>query len=217
MLALTGSVIILLLLFVFGLRILMGFSMLLDLIRPSAPNTDNQQTEVLAPVLNPYSEATNSSEITINGNGDKGNTVLIYINDGLGSEAKVADDGSFETKITLTNGENIVSAKQKNPKNVLSPLSNQIRIVYLHDKPALELTSPEDGHKYYGEEKQVTVSGKTDKENSVTVNGRIVVVSVDGSFSVIQNLSGGENKINVKSTDMAGNETTIDRVVYYEE
>jgi hypothetical protein len=51
---------------------------------------------------------------------------------------------------------------------------------------------------------------------SVTVNGQIVVVNADGSFSAALTLAVGANTITVIATDLAGNQTTNSRTITYD-
>ena len=81
--------------------------------------------------------------------------------------------------------------------------------------PTLNVTSPTEGLKT--NEDTVTVSGTTNDATSspvkVTVNGDVVTVQENGSFSKVVTLTEGENTITVIATDSAGKQTTVVRHV----
>jgi len=79
--------------------------------------------------------------------------------------------------------------------------------------PFLQLSSPEDQILVRGN--FVTVSGKTEKEVSVTVNGAKVEVFPDETFGFTQTLKDGANEIIVEAKDTAGNTSSIRRTITY--
>ncbi len=60
------------------------------------------------------------------------------------------------------------------------------------------------------------MTGTTDQDVTVTISGRIVVVKSDGSFSYNMPISDGANKLEIVSTDAAGNSTKVERNVTYQ-
>lgn len=83
--------------------------------------------------------------------------------------------------------------------------------------PTLSISSPSDG--YVTNKKTITVSGTTNDATSspvtVTVNGKAVTVSSNGTFSTDVTLTSGNNTITVIAKDSAGKTTTITRIVKY--
>lgn len=79
--------------------------------------------------------------------------------------------------------------------------------------PFLQLDSPDD--QILVRENLVTVSGKTEKEVSVTVNGAKVDISPDATFELTQTLKDGANEIIVEAKDAAGNTSSIRRTITY--
>lgn len=59
----------------------------------------------------------------------------------------------------------------------------------------------------------VNVSGKTDPENAIVINGEDVPVSSDGSFGVTVTLIQGINRLTVIARNSIGKETIIERQV----
>lgn len=215
--ALAGSVGLLIFLLLFGLKILVGFSLMVDKLRGTAPVNTQQQTLILPPTLDPLPMATNSANLVVTGKGDKGLIAIIYLNDERFDEVDVKDDGTFEaTRLPFTSGENTVSAKQADKKGNTSDLSNVVTVIFENQAPKLTIDRPDDGATVNGEKNIVEIAGITDEDASVTINDRFVVVRNDGSFEYDYPLNEGENILTIVATDPAGNTTKLDRAVKYE-
>ncbi len=216
-LAIVGSVAIILFLGFFGLKILVGFSLFLDKFQGTAPK-EQSQTIVLPPIIDPLPEATNSATIDVTGKGQPGLTLIVYLNEADTKKLTVADDGTFTIKnLTVSEGTNTVSAKQKDDKDNTSDLSNVITIQVKRTPPTLDVTAPAEGATLIGEKNTVTVAGSVrDDSTSVTVNGRFVVVGSGGSFRYEHPLSEGGNTLTIVATDAAGNQTQLERRVTYQ-
>jgi hypothetical protein len=215
MLGIVGTIGVLTFLALFGVRILIGFSLLVDKLRggSSEPPTASE-TLILPPVLYPLPEATPSATLTVEGTGQTGATVILYVNEGEAKKTLVTTDGSFRFEgVSLTEGVNTISAKQKGEGDVTSDLSNVLTVRVKRTPPALELTSPQDNTTVTGDSNLVRVSGKTEEDASVSINGRFAVVHSDGTFSYDYPLSGGDNTLKVVAIDPAGNQATIERHV----
>lgn len=212
--ALAGSIGIVVLILLFGLKLLVGFSLLVDKIRGNTPQKE-QQSILLPPVLDPQPEATNSASFTITGKGQPNTTIIVYLNESEAKKLTIAKDGVFSIDLTAIDGENTVSAKLIDEKGTLSDLSNVIRLTYKKSKPLLEVNKPDDNLSIVSDMSTVVVEGKTEQDNSITVNGHFVVIQKDGSFSYKIQLSEGENTFTIVATDQAGNQTTIERHITY--
>lgn len=214
--ALGGMMALIIFLFVFGLKILVGFSLLVDRIRGNTPQQTTQGQElILPPVLDPLPEATNSATLTITGKSDPGVNIILYIDEEESATLPVQSDGTFSLTKKLAEGDHTISAKAKNDKDVVSDLSNVVTVTIKRSKPELTVTSPNDGERIVGDSNTIVVKGKTASENTVTVNDRLAVVGSDGSFSYTQTLTEGENILHIAATDPAGNQETADRRVTY--
>lgn len=213
--ALGGMLGLVIFLFVFGLKILVGFSLFVDRIRGTTPQQQQAQELILPPILDPLPEATNSASITITGKSDTGIKIVLYVDEEETTTLPTRDDGTFSFTKKLTEGEHTLSAKAKNDKDVLSGLSNVVRVTIRRTKPELTLTIPQEGARIVGDSNTVMVKGKTSPDNAVTVNDRLAVVGNDGSFSYTQTLTEGENTLHITATDPASNQETIDRRVTY--
>ena len=118
-----------------------------------------------------------------------------------GISASVSNTGGFYVRIPLMEGSNtiIISAKdaaQNTQWAVLTVTADTIA-------PTLSITSPTSS---FSRALDVIVSGKTEPGASVTVNGNIVSVAMDGTFTTVINyVADGLKTILANATDPAGN------------
>ncbi len=218
LIAIGGSIGILLFIALFGLKMLVGFSLLVDRLRGAS--TSNQQTQsnlLLPPVIDPLPEATFSSTLSITGRGTAKNQVIVYIDDKQFKKFAVNDDGTFAlSDIPVDEGEVSISSKITDDKGNTSDLSNIVHVTVDRKPPTLEVSKPDDGAKIQDGTHKATIEGKTDEDGRVTINDRIVVVRSGGTFTYAMPLSDGENTLKIVATDPAGNQTTIERRVTYQ-
>lgn len=170
------------------------------------------------PVLNIPFEATGSSTIKVKGYASPNTSVKIYLDDDLKSTVKTSGDGSFTSDdITLSLGSNNIYGKTVDESNHESLPSTTLRISYINEKPDLSVDSPADNQVINGGDKKVTVSGKVNpKENmSLTINGQVIILKDDGSFSQSIDINEGDNNIVIKAIDQVGNSAQVTRKVTY--
>jgi hypothetical protein len=215
-LAIIGIIGIVVFMLIFGFRLLVGFSLLVDTIRGNTPVTQ-QAVIILPPVLNPVPIATKSSSLTISGYGQQGYTLILYVNEKETKKITLPKVASFSAiPITLKEGSNSISAKMSDDKGNLSDLSNILTVEFKQKQPTLELQSPEDNTTISGDNNNVNIIGKTETDTTITVNGRFVVISNDNSFNYPYSLNEGDNTLKIEARDQAGNTTTIERKVRYQ-
>src|SRR3989344_1813608 len=214
--AIAGIIGVLLFLLLFGVRILIGFSVFVDWIRGAPPQQQQQSALLLPPILDPAPEATFSAHIKITGSAQADTTLIVYLNEKEFKKMTVPAEGTFELEdVALQKGENVMSAKITDGKENMSQLSNVLHIIQKSEGPLMEVTSPDDRKEVVGDDSRLTIEGKTEEESSVTVNGRFVVVNSDGAFHYTINLSEGETILKIVATDVAGNQSQIERRVTY--
>jgi len=201
---------------IFGIRILIGFSLLVDKLR-GTPQQQVIQQLILPPELDSLPIATNSATIAVSGKGQTGMTVIVYINETDTEKATVDKDGSFTIPtVKLIEGANTISAKQTADNKNVSALSEVFTVISKKSKPSLEITYPTDNQQIRQEQNSISVTGKTNDEvNTVTINDRFVIVQSDGSFSYDLNVPEGDSVIKIIAADTAGNQVTIERKINY--
>lgn len=170
---------------------------------------------IAPPILNIPFEATSSANLIINGYASPDSEVKIYLDDELKSTTTTGSDGSFSASdIILSKGQNNIYGKTVNGNKESLP-SKTIRVVFNDDKPKLEVSEPTDGHEVKGGDKKITISGSTDPDNLVSVNGQTTIVNSDGTFSLTVSLNEGDNTISILATTPIGNISKIERRVKY--
>lgn len=206
-----STILIIVLLVVFGLPILSKVSGYFFDMKKSTVSAVKDTTPPGPPFLKSPVEATNNSNLKIEGSSEPQATIEIFVNDEK-TEITADNNGDFSTDVTLTKGNNVIHAKAKDAAGNESVDSNQYTVYFSKDKPKLEVTKPSPGDNYYGDkQKQLSVEGSTCVDCNVTVNGRIALVDDTGNFKLTYSLNGGNNDLNIVTTDKAGNheETTI--------
>jgi len=216
-LAIGGIIAVFVLILLFGVKALIGFSLLVEKLRGTTPTTTQQsQLIILPPTIDPPPTATNSATISVTGKGQKGLTLILYVNNNEFKKLEVKEDGTFVIpNVSLTNGTNTISAKLTDTKGNLSDLSNIVSVTYGNMPPKLIISDPTDNTTVSGDPNTVAVNGMTDDSVTVTVNDRMVVIKTDNSFSYSYPLNEGDNILTIVAIDTAGNQTVIQRKVTY--
>lgn len=167
------------------------------------------------PVLQPLVEATNSARINVVGFADKKVNVKLIINQ-IEEEVTVGENGKFIFKnLKLKLGENKIKAKAIDELGNESNFSSELLIIFDNQPPELKIVSPQDKDKFFDKDKQIVVKGITEAGINVFTNGRLSVSDFEGNFSSEIELKEGENRLEVKAKDKAGNETVKQITVTY--
>lgn len=209
-LAVAGGIALLVLLFFFGTKLLIGFSLLTENDNgEETTKSTNQNTYVAPPVLNPIPDATNKDSIALSGKGIAYERVKLYVNDSLVDDTTVQDDENFKFgSVRLSEGQNIIKAITVTKDNKKSVYSKEVTISYLKEPPELTVSQPQDGQSFNKSAGPVSIQGQTDPGAEVTVNEFIAVVDDSGKFSYLYNLKDGDNPLKIEAKDKAGNKTT---------
>lgn len=207
-----GLLAVIITLIIFGQTLLVNFSVLLSNANRDNTNTNaakNKPLLIPAPLLDPIPAATNSAKITLTGSidSDKILQIRIYVNKELQDVTKHDNSGQFNfSDIQLSEGLNKIEAvavadgKTGNNSNILN-------INLIKSKPSLYIDYPTNGSSFKSGDSTITVSGKTDHGNSITINDHIAIMKNDGSFSYVLKMQNGDNTIKVIAKDPAGNKT----------
>lgn len=214
--AIVLTIIFLYLLINWGIPLLIGSLSVFNTFRK--PKEKQAAVDILLapPVLDIPFESTNSAEIRITGYAAAESTVEIYIDDELRADIKVNEQGNFETNpLSLSIGTNNIYGKTVDKDGKKSLPSKNIKLIYNNEKPKLEVTEPNDNKEIQGGDKKVKVSGKTDPENTLSINGQSVIINGDGNFSKEIEIPEGESTITISAQNSFGNKTEIQRKVIY--
>lgn len=188
-----------------------------NFINPPSSSTQNiSDSAILAPpVLNIPYEATNTGQIDIKGYAAAGIDVKIYVNDKLADELRASNDGSFiSQQINLKFGINDIYGKTADDQNHESLSSKVLKITFDDETPRLTVLEPDNGKVIQGERK-IKISGVTEPDAKIYINGSRVVVDSEGKFSSTEDLSDGENTFVIKSVDGASNTMEVTRQITF--
>lgn len=170
------------------------------------------------PILDYIPSATPSSNITISGrvfypDGE----VEVFINDSLYKRLNVDENKTFIVEnALLSEGENTIKARYKKGTKT-SDYSEEIKVSYIKNDPKLDINSPIDKATYSKADQEITVTGSTDPENFVTINGFRAIVDSQGNFSYVLKLKNGDNPIKIEATNSVNRKSTKEISVSYSE
>ena len=202
-----GIILVVLLIFKFGIPLLINISLFLSGSKGAQEQSQNHNPSFIAPpILEPLPQATRSANIIVSGIASKGQTISLYINDSLVDSMKTKDNGTFSFKETIFTGENIIKTKAI-LGNKESDFSNILTTSFKSAPPSLNISSPADGQSFSKDQNTIDVKGTTDADVKVTVNGFWAITDDSGYFSYRLALASGENKINLVAVDIAGNKS----------
>lgn len=206
-----GFIIIIVLVAIFGEKLLVEYSLLMEKNQGNASTSQDQQdiTYVAPPTVNTLPNATNKPQITVNGIGQKNADISLYVNNQLVDKTSVDSSNKFTfSNVALQSGQNTIQTKAAIGDKE-SAFSDSITISYLKNPPALSIAQPQDGQGFNkSSSPTVSVEGQTDAGAKVTVNGFWAIVDDTGKYNYLYTLNDGDNDIKVVATDAAGNQTT---------
>jgi hypothetical protein len=209
-----GIILVTLLVFKFGVPLLVNFSLFLSGSKNKEEVKVQNPSFIAPPVLDSFPEATASGDIIISGIASKDQAIDLYVNGDLIDTVKAGKDGGFIFKETIKPGENIIKAKSSvNDKE--SNFSNTVITVFKNAAPSLNINSPTDGQSFSKDQNIANVRGKTDTDVKVTVNSFWAITDSNGNFSYSLPLQNGDNKIKIAATDLAGNKKELEIKVTY--
>ncbi len=215
LLSILGIVLVTLLIFKFGIPLLINISLFLSGSKGNQKQSQNHNPSFIAPpILDPLPQATRSANIIISGVASKDQIISLYINDSLVDSMKAKEDGTFSFKETISTGENTIKTKAI-LGNKESDFSNILTTSFKSAPPSLNISSPSDGQSFSKDQNTIDVKGTTDADVKVTVNGFWAITDDEGYFSYRLALASGENRISIVAVDTAGNKKELEIKVTY--
>lgn len=180
-------------------------------------NTPPTGKELLQPpILIGIPDATQSARISFSGSSPDTNGVIeLYVNDDLQKELTVTDKNGFSVdSLPLSKGVNTIKARFIK-KDKTSSFTQDYQVNYITSQPKLDISFPVDNATYTKADKNITVAGTTDSENTVSVNSFRAIVDVDGKFTYLLQLNDGDNQIIIEAKNPAGATTQKSLKVTY--
>jgi hypothetical protein len=200
------TVVLFLAVVMFGLPLLVKFSVFLGDIK----NKGKIETEMTLPPLPPRLvipyEATNSATITIFGLAEPKIIVELLKNDVSIGKKEVSDKGEFSFEgVNLEDGVNSFSTIAMTDKGGSSEASKNETVIFDNKPPEIQMINPLENTLKI-DYTDFDVIGKTEKGASVTISGHIAPVDNEGQFKLKMQLVAGKNEIEIRVMDTAGNE-----------
>jgi len=201
----------------FGLPALIRMVAFIGDIKSSNQPVERQdQLAPQPPTLNPVAEATNSAQINLSGFSEAGTSVKLFVRGISVNETIASDDGEFEFQdVHLREGENEIYCTALDDQGNTSDTSKAWTINVDAEKPSLSLESPTDGDKFFDNDNPIPIKGKSEAGVEVRLNNRFIRTDNNGEFETSLSLSEGDNEIEVKAVDEAGNESVTRVKVNY--
>lgn len=198
------SVALIAFLFTLGIPLLAKFADLLTMVFDKNDSNNSQIQQIEPPILDDLPAATNSASINVSGFVKEGHEVEIYIDDQSAGKTKVENGKFLQEGLKLKNGENKITAKTISENGQSSNETSALIITFDNTEPELEVSQPFEDQSFSGNNR-IKIAGKTEKNAQVYANGFLANVLQDGNFEVIIPLFEGENPLEVKAIDEAGN------------
>jgi len=197
-----------------GIKMLVSFTLFLNqMANGNSKQQTLQKTETFNTVnIDPIPSATNSATMAFSGTSLNFDKLEIYLNDEKQDEISISDTFSGEVK-GLEKGDNKVHFIAKSTDSKETKKTPIYEILLKSEKPKLEIQEPNDKSRTNKED--VRISGTTDVETTIRINGQPMIVDVQGKFTTLIRLKDGENKINITAEDIVGNQEVKDLTITY--
>lgn len=207
-LIITGFFVVLVIIWFMGTAFINALTFLSNGTPKDSSKTSNLTLPLLAPKLDALPEAINTDTITVFGETTSEVSVTLMVNGKEVGKTKADTGGDFKFEgVKLVVGNNLIKVIAENTDNEREETSASIKLD--KTRPGLALTNPVDGASLSSSTKTVNVSGTTEADAVVHINGSQAVVDSSGKFTFTQPVSAGPNQIEATSTDLAGNITTV--------
>src|SRR2546423_2383381 len=133
-----------------------------------------------------------------------GRSVQFVLNGAVVATTLLDPSGAFSATLALKEGANSIGVALIADRDVVA--ASSYSVVLDRTPPTMTLTQPTAGSTV--DSKSIVVAGTTEPGSTITVNGRIVVITPEGAFLDSFSANPGSVPIAVVSRDRAGNETT---------
>lgn len=197
-----------------GIKLLVSFTLFLNQLANggSKQQTTQQKEEFNSINIDPIASATNSASIVFSGSSLNFDALEIYVNGEKSDEISISDTFEGEVK-NLIKGTNKISFIAKSIQSKEIKKTAVYEVLYKDEKPKLEIQEPNDNSRTNKED--LKISGKTDNETSIRINGQPIITDSEGKFTTLLRLKDGENKIEIIAEDIVGNQEKKNLTVTY--
>jgi len=167
------------------------------------------------PIVAAVPEFTNQAELEISGYSQPNSTVKVLLNHQEYTQEEIDEDSTFSISIKLNQGANQIAVFAIDTNEQESQQQN-FQVILDTEPPPIKIGFPEDGQRFELKENQtVVIEGESEPKARVFINGRVTIADSEGFFSQRYYLSEGENLLEFKAVDEAGNESETTITVHY--
>ena len=168
------------------------------------------------PIVSAPAEAVKDNPLILTGFAQVDDEVVLILNGVEDSRQKIDDSGEFEFSVKLDAGENTLSVYAINEAGLESAVSKEYKVTFDNQVPEIRVESPAANTEFVGRDNQnITINGFAEPKAKIYVNGRLNFANSEGEFKVTHRLEEGENKIELKAIDEAGNESLSELLVSF--
>lgn len=171
-----------------------------------------------APYLQQIPEATQNDSIDVTGGSEQGVKVKLFVDD-VETASTIADNnGAFTfTGVKVSDIKERIYVKAEDESNNQSAKSEEYMIFKDTTPPEAEIITPTEGQKVKSTSHSFVVTGKSEPDATVMVNGQLAIVTPAGEFTGQIRLENGKNEIKIEITDKAQNKFEKSIFVNFEE
>lgn len=150
---------------------------------------------------------TKQSLLTVKGQVDITSTVKVN-----GNQTTPDSDGNFTVQVVLNEGKNDVRVEATNAVGLVGVADETVQVKTR--PPVVNIDSLDEGTVVH--DPQVQLYGKTETGVKLAINEQPVNVDTSGTFVAPVTLAAGQNTLDVRAEDLAGNVTELQRHVSFE-
>ncbi len=159
-----------------------------------------QQPAIHAPPV-----ATNSAKLNLSGYTEPETSVHLVINNQQQDEVQADEEGWFDLEAKLTKSSNKIGLYSQDEAGNESETA-VYQVQFDAQAPEIKLAVPKDGDEFHRrEDRVIEIKGETESKAKILVNNLLTYANEQGEFSLRYPLEKGENKLEIKAIDQAGN------------
>jgi len=172
------------------------------------PNRQVQvSTIVTTPSLINFKSLTNLNSLNLEGAAAPNSKVDLYVNDNFYSSQSSDDKGLFIfSDVGIIKGTNIIKLQAENRNGVKSSFSQNYQVDFDDTKPEIKEINLQNNQVIKNLNQNIKIIGEVSEQSEIEINGRRVSSVLGNKFEYLLGLDEGEELIEIKIKDLAGNE-----------